>query len=157
MGLYPCSGRLAKARRCPHSGTVMGARRDGPSMAHRGWRGVLPRHPHNRTCVQPSVRGIRVVRTILWLQQKQKQKFETAPIPCEGESALEDFNAVHLIPRTASRLPQLPFSCASVLYVGAKTICARFCGVCDGFCFCLCFCWNHTNVQTTRAPMTVPE
>ena len=50
-------GRLAQARRCPHSGTVMGARRDGPSMARRGWRGVLPRHPHNSTCVRPSVMG----------------------------------------------------------------------------------------------------
>ena len=50
-------GRLAQARRCPHSGTVMGARRDGPSMAHRGWRGVLPRHPHNSTCARPSVMG----------------------------------------------------------------------------------------------------
>ena len=35
----------------------MGARRDGPSMAHRGWRGVLPRHPHNSTYVRPSVRA----------------------------------------------------------------------------------------------------
>ena len=40
----------------------------------------------------------------------------------------------------------------SGLYVGAKTFCARFCGVCDGFCFC--FCWSHTNVQTTRMPIT---
>ena len=66
-------GRLAKARRCPHSGTVMGARRDGPSMAHRGWRGVLPRHPHNSACVRPSVMGIRVVWTSAWLQQKKKK------------------------------------------------------------------------------------
>jgi len=43
-------------------------------MAHRGWRGVLPRHPHNSTCVRPSVRGIRVACTIEWQQQKQKQK-----------------------------------------------------------------------------------
>ncbi|MCF3195863.1 hypothetical protein LRQ05_23835, partial [Pseudomonas bubulae] len=42
-------------------------------MAHRGWRGVLPRHPHNSTCVRPSVRGIRVACTIEWQQQKQKK------------------------------------------------------------------------------------
>ncbi len=60
-----------QARRFPHSGTVMRARRDGPSMAHRGWRGVLPRHPHNSTCVRPSMMGIRVVWTYVWLQQKQ--------------------------------------------------------------------------------------
>ena len=72
-------GRLAKARRCPHSGTVLGARRDGPSMAHRGWRGVLPRHPHNSTCVRPSVMGIRVVWTYVWLQQKQKQNPSQTP------------------------------------------------------------------------------
>ncbi|MEB0069332.1 hypothetical protein QN387_20910, partial [Pseudomonas sp. CCI3.1] len=34
--------------------------------------GVLPRHPHNSTCVRPSVMGIRVVWTLVWLQQKQK-------------------------------------------------------------------------------------
>ena len=73
-GLALPYGRLAKARRCPHSGTVMGARRDGPSMAHRGWRGVLPRHPHNSTCVRPSVRGIHVAWLIEWPQQKQKQR-----------------------------------------------------------------------------------
>ena len=73
-GLALPYGRLAKARRCPLSGTVMGARRDGPSLAHRGWRGVLPRHPHNSTCVRPSVRGIRVVWIIEWQQLKQKQK-----------------------------------------------------------------------------------
>ena len=71
MGLSRDNGRLAQARWFPHSGTVMGARRDGPSMAHRGWRGVLPRHPHNSTCVRPSVMGIRVVWTFVWLQQKQ--------------------------------------------------------------------------------------
>ena len=73
-GLALPYGRLAKARRCPHSGTVMGARRDGPSMAHRGWRGVLPRHPHNSTCVRPSVRGIHVAWLIEWPQQKQRQR-----------------------------------------------------------------------------------
>ena len=72
-------GRLAQARWFPHSGTVMGARRDGPSMAHRGWRGVLPRHPHNSTCVLPSVMGIRVVWTYVWLQQKQKQNPSQTP------------------------------------------------------------------------------
>jgi hypothetical protein len=56
-------------------------------MAHRGWRGVLPRHPHNSTCVRPSVMGIRVVWTYVWLQQKQKQKqkqkcFADATEPC---------------------------------------------------------------------------
>ena len=60
-GLALPYGRLAKARRCPHFGTVM------------GWRGVLPRHPHNSTCVRPSVRGIHVVWIIEWQQQKQKQ------------------------------------------------------------------------------------
>ena len=40
----------------------------------------------------------------------------------------------------------------SGLYVGAKTFCAGFCGVWDGFCFC--FCWSHTYVQTTRMPIT---
>ena len=63
--IRPGSPRLP---RCPHSGTVMGARRDGPSMAHRGWRGVLPRHPHNSTCVRPPVRGARVVFKIGWQQ-----------------------------------------------------------------------------------------
>jgi len=48
-------------------------------MAHRGWRGVLPRHPHNSTCVRPSVMGIRVVWTYVWLQQKQKQKQKQNP------------------------------------------------------------------------------
>jgi hypothetical protein len=48
-------------------------------MAHRGWRGVLPRHPHNSTCVRPSVMGIRVVWAYVWLQQKQKQKQKQNP------------------------------------------------------------------------------
>ena len=61
MDLSRDNGRLAQARWLPHSGTVMGARRD-----------VLPRHPHNSTCVRPSVMGIRVVWTYVWLQQKQK-------------------------------------------------------------------------------------
>ena len=51
-------------------------------MARHGWLGVLPRHPHNSTCVRPSVMGIRVVSTIEWLQghrfQKQKANIKTA-------------------------------------------------------------------------------
>ncbi|NNG65449.1 hypothetical protein HKD51_28130 [Pseudomonas fragi] len=47
-------------------------------MARHGWLGVLPRHPHNSTCVRPPVMGIHVVSTIEWLQghrfQKQKAK-----------------------------------------------------------------------------------
>ena len=39
-----------------------------------GWRGVLPRHPHNSTCVRPSVRGIHVAWLIEWPQQKQKHR-----------------------------------------------------------------------------------
>ena len=75
----------------------MGARRDGPSLAHRGWRGVLPRHPHNSTCVRPSVRGIRVAWTIEWLQQKQKQKqkFQTTPNPC-GSGLARDGSTLFL-------------------------------------------------------------
>ena len=66
-------------------------------MAHRGWRGVLPRHPHNSTCVRPSVRGIRVAWTIEWLQQKQKQKqkFQTTPNPC-GSGLARDGSTLFL-------------------------------------------------------------
>ena len=63
--IRPSSPRLA---RYPHSGAVVGARRDGPSMARHGWLGVLPRHPQNSPCVRPSVMGIRVVSTIEWRQ-----------------------------------------------------------------------------------------
>ena len=36
----------------------------GHPWPDRGWLGVLPRHPHNSTCVQPSVRGLSVVPTV---------------------------------------------------------------------------------------------
>ena len=32
--------------------------------ARLGWLGVLPRPPHNSTCVQPPVRGLSVVPTV---------------------------------------------------------------------------------------------
>ena len=86
-------GRLAKARRCPHSGTVMGARRDGPSMAHRGWRGVLPRHPHNSTCVRPSVMGPSGVWNISVAAVGLSYKLQTRrkPLPDKGLAIKSEF------------------------------------------------------------------
>ena len=46
--------------------------------------GGTPRHPHNSTCVRPSVRGTRVVWTIAWLQQKQKHVAERCAKPCSS-------------------------------------------------------------------------
>ena len=36
----------------------------GHPWPDRGWLGVLPRHPHNSTCVQPPVMGPSVVPTV---------------------------------------------------------------------------------------------
>ena len=36
----------------------------GHPWPDRGWLGVLPRHPHNSTCVQPPVMGPSVAPTV---------------------------------------------------------------------------------------------
>ena len=93
MGLSRDNGRLAQARWFPHSGTVMGARRDGPSMAHRGWRGVLPRHPHNSTCVRPSVMGPSGVWNISVAAVGLSYKLQTRrkPLPDKGLAIKSEF------------------------------------------------------------------
>ena len=89
---------------------------------YRGWRGVLPRHPQNSTCVQPSVRGIRVASLIAWLQQKQRLRLETAqPLVGAGllamASARFNSNTAPLASR-ASPLPQR--RCASLADLAGK-------------------------------------
>ncbi|SEO15984.1 hypothetical protein SAMN03159293_01937 [Pseudomonas sp. NFACC39-1] len=39
---------------CPHSGIAPWARREGPSMAQRGYPGILPGCPLHNACVQPA-------------------------------------------------------------------------------------------------------
>ena len=157
----------------PRSGPSPWARRDGPSMAQHGSPGIhAGRHP-TQTLLSASRRGGQIKSTArrggrpAGLVGGLHSRSVAADEPCEAAIGLVRHCDAAVVKSASSvyqvnRVFRFCDRCVierslallvSGLSVGAKTFCARFCGVCHGFCFC----WSHTYVQTTRIPITVPE
>ena len=91
----------------------------GHPWPDRGWLGVLPRHPHNSTCVQPPVMGPSVVPTvsvaagILFLKLKAKGWARCSTTPAAVAEASSVTDSLGSLELSANQNPQPVISLCS--------------------------------------------
>ena len=151
--------------RFPRSGPAPWARRDGPSMAQHGSPGIHAGRPTAQNLLSASRRGGQIKSTARrGGRPAGLSRSVAADEPCEAasgcEATVKPESGIYLNDRSirfydccvavAHQTERSLRSSSATLYVGAKPFFVGFCDVCDAFCFC----WSHTNVQTTRMPIT---